>query len=1182
MKLVLDVLLMLLGALLGMAANYATSQTDHVPWPLRLLREWSVPLVVVVLLLLVAGQVWLHFLERPVAIARTWDSAQPPYPGLEAFTGDDAGVFFGRDREIRDLVGRLNPSTAARAHRFVAVIGPSGSGKSSLVRAGLLPALGRRRGRWVIAPPFAPGADPSAGFASSLASVLPGWTVKQVLAELAQGTAGVRRCLDRLRTGAGGRAAPVLLVVDQLEELLTLTGARDREAFLSLIDESLAADPRLWVVATLRSDFLTEFLGTGYAALIHQPTLVGVLGRTELFQVIEKPAGQAGLSFAPGVVARMVDDTGGGDALPLLAYTLQELFLRVGSGGTVTEDDYRRLGSVAGALSEQADRITADVRTADADTPVLATLLKFVTLEHSEPTRRRVHRDDLTPEERTVTDAFVNGRLLTSDNAVLDVSHEALFRQWAPLRQAVGASRDKLRRRTELERWAQDWERSDRQDAYLLSGERLAAAREWADAASDVLTGVPLVAAFLERSVRLDRASMERVADAVALRALESAERDPELAILAALAAIEECAPTSAAQQALHTALGASRRRAVFRGHEQDVNAVAWSPDGTRLATASDDGTVRIWDAQGAAAPVVLTDLHGDRLHAVAWSPDGRRLAGGSRDGTVTVWDAGTRAALGVLTGHDDSIGALAWSPDGDRLATASSDRTVRIWDAETHAAATVLTGHEQPVRDLAWSPGRRQLASASDDGTVRVWSLTPGGPTTELTGHQAGVSAVSWSGDGRRLASVSEDRTALVWNIAEAEEEGGEPQARKLASLTPLNCVTWSPDGRHIAVGDDDRTAHVWDTDSGEESRLIGHTDSVNGIAWHGHRIATVSRDRTVAVWDSTPRGSRTGTLLGHDDSVHNVSWSPDGTRLATASQDGTAVIWDVVRNSAVATLRHEGAVSDLAWSPDGGRLVTASSGAAARIWDVRDGTRLAVLRGHGDELTTVSWSSDGTRIATASRDSTARIWDASNGTELTVLRGDGHWMGGAAWSPDDRHLATSSTDTALCVWDTRRGTAVTTLRGHTDYAWRVAWSPDGRRLATGSRDRTIRLWDPFSGAGLLTMTGHQERVQGVAWSPDGRHLATVSWDRTVRLWNPDEGKELTVVGVHDDQVNGLAWHPDGSHLATVSRDRSVRIWEPATDMDTLLGRARSRVFRRLTDDERRSFLLPATRAGV
>ncbi|MFH8692593.1 AAA family ATPase [Streptomyces anulatus] len=1180
LKLVLDILLMLVGALLGMAANYATNKTDHVPWLLGLLRDWSVPLVVVALALLAAGQVWLHFLERPAAIRRMWNSSQPPYPGLEAFTEDDAGVFFGRDGEIRDLVARLHPSTAARAHRFVAVIGPSGSGKSSLVRAGLLPALCRRRGRWLIVPPCAPGTDPLTSFASSLAAVGPGTTVEEVRTELSHGPAGLRRCLDRLRAARGGRAVPVLLVIDQLEELLTLTGTQERNGFLSLIRESLAADPHLWVVATLRSDFLTAFLETGYAALVHHSALVGVLGRTELFEVIEKPAEQAGLNFAPGLVARMVDDAGGGDALPLLAYTLQELFLRVGSGGTVTEDDYRRLGGVAGALSDQADRIDAELRAADPDTPVLSTLLKFVTMERGEPTRRRVDRSDLTPQERVVTDAFVAGRLLTSDNALLDVAHEALFRQWAPLRQTVASHTEELRHRTEMERSAQDWEHSGRQDAYLLSGERLTAARQWANESAGALTGLPIVAAFLAHSIRQDRVAMEQIADAVARRALESAERDPELAILGALAAIEECAPTSAAQQALHTALNSSRLRAVFRGHEQDINTVAWSPDGARLASASDDGTVRIWDTQGDADPVVLTrhDDDGDRVYAVAWSPDGKRLAAGSRDRTVTIWDAGTRAELGVLTGHTDGVGGVTWSPDGDRLATAGSDRTVRIWDAATYTELDVLTGHERPVWDVAWSPDGHRLASASDDSTVRVWFLTPGECAAQLTGHRAGVSAVAWSPDGHRLASVSEDRTALIWNLAEVGPDTEEQPVRRLESLEKLTCVTWSPDGRRIAVGDDDRTARIWDVETGDESALVGHTDSINGIAWHDQQISTVSRDRTVAVWDATAHGSQNSTLLGHTDSVVNVSWSPDGIRLATASHDGTAVIWDFPQGSMLA-LRHEGDVSDVAWSPDGSRVVTVSRGATAHIWDVRDQTQLAVLRGHGDELTAVSWSPDGTRIATTSRDSTARIWDASDGTELMVLRGSNYWIGGAAWSPDSRHLATSATDRTTCVWDTDQGTVVTTLQGHTDYAWSIAWSPDGQRLATGSRDNTIRLWNPFTGAGLLTMTGHQERVQGIVWSPDGRHLATASWDRTIRLWDPNDGRELSVIGVHDDQANGLAWHPDGSNLATVSRDRTVRVWEPTTGLDALLRRAHSRVFRRLTDDERRNFLLPTPR---
>ncbi|WP_105968794.1 nSTAND1 domain-containing NTPase [Streptomyces geranii] len=1187
-KLIVDVLIMLVGALLGIAANYATSRTDHVPWLLRVLREWSLPLVVTAIVLLVAGQIWLHLLDRPVAISRSWDAAQPPYPGLESFTEADAGVFFGRDREIRDLVGRLHPAVPARAHRFVAVIGPSGSGKSSLLRAGLLPTLRLRRGRWEILPPFTPGTDPLAGLAASLAAAPGiGMSVEQVRAELGEGGSGVRRCVDRVRAAAGrrgsggraapgGRAVPVLLVVDQLEEVFTLSGARERDAFLALLRASLAADPLLWVVAGLRSDFLTDVLEAGHAELVRQPALVGTLGRPELFEVIEKPAECVGLTFRPGAVARMVDDAGGGDALPLLAYTLQELYLRVGAGGTVTAEDYRRSGGVAGALSDQADRISAELRAADADSPVLATLLRFVAMERGEPTRRRVDRAELTDQELVVAEAFVTGRLLVgADGGVLDVAHEALFRQWPPLRQTVEARAEELRHRTELERWARDWDHSGRKDAYLLNGERLRTALQRADGAADLTTGAPLLAEFLECSARLDRASAEQHADAVAARVTEIAAGDPELALLGAVAALEEWAPTSAAQQALHTALNVSHLRAVFRGHEQDINAVAWSPDGTRLATASDDGTIRIWHGDERPPPrtgptVLAPDGTNSRVQTVTWSPDGNHLASGARDGTVTVWDAATGTALGTLTGHGDAVQAVAWSPDGRRVATASSDHTVRIWDPTALVELTLLTGHERQVRDLAWSPDGERVASASDDGTVRVWSVEAGGAAGQRAAHQAAVSGVAWSPDGTLLASVSEDRTVVVWSAIDLT------QLQLLRCRDKLSCVTWSPDGRYLAVGDEVRTVRIWEPDTGAERTLSGHTDSVNAIAWHGSRIATVSRDRTVAVWDATARGGQRATLRGHTASVTGVSWSPDGTRVATASQDGTATIWDLAAGAAEAELGHAGEVSGVAWSPDGARLATVSLGGVATLWNASDRTQLSVLRGHDDEITAISWSPDGTRIATTSRDRTARVWAASDGGELKVLRGGGHWLGGATWSPDGRRLATSWTDRAVCVWDPERGTRVTTLEGHTDYAWSIAWSPDGTRLATGSRDNTVRVWDSVTGAALRVMTGHRERVQGVAWSPDGRHLATASWDRTVRLWNPVDGRESKVVGVHDDEVNALAWHPDGSRLITVSRDRTARIWDPTADLETLLALARSRVFRRLTEDERRSFLLP------
>jgi WD40 repeat protein len=1131
LKPVLDVLLVLVGALLGIATNYATGETDHVPFALRLLREWSVPLVGLGLASLVAGHIWLNLLDRPVPPPRVWDSEQPPYPGLEAFTEQDAAVFFGRDREITELVERLHPAVPARAHRFVTVVGPSGSGKSSLVRAGLLPALARRRGRWATGPVLQPGTDPVAGLVRGLAA------------------------LDAAR--------PALLVVDQLEELLTLSGPDERAAFLAAVRDALAADPRLWIVATLRSDFLTDLLDCGFADLVRQPSVVGVLGRDQLREVIARPAEQAGLAFAPGVVPRMVDDCGGGDALPLLAYTLQELYLRAGgSGGTVTDEAYRALGGVAGALSERADRIAAEL----TDAPVIPTLLKFVTVDRDAPTRRRVPRADLSPAEQEVADAFVAGRLLTGDGGVLDVAHEALFRQWPPLRQAVEARAEDLRRRTELERWAQDWAYADRADAYLLTGERLDMARQWL--AED--GSVPLVVEFVRRSGRKDRATLARTADAVAVRVLESVSREPELAVLAALTAVTECGATPGAVQALHTALGASRLRAVHHGLGRGKSKVAWSPDGERLAASSDDGTVRVW-CEDDPEPVVLSGS-GDWMRGVAWSPDGRRLAAGSAHSTLRVWSTTTWAELAVLHhDHEGGVANVAWSPDGSRLASVGGDRVLRIWDGGTYAELAVVPGHERMVRGLDWSPDGRRIATSGEDTTVRVWDAGTGEALQVLTGHQDRVEAVAWSPDGTLLASGSDDRTVRLWDTRTWAAE------RRLTSMDGFSCLVWSPDGRRLAAGDRDRTARVWSIGPGPRMVwLTGHADSVHGIDWSpdGRLLATASRDRTVAVWDVD---ALPNSLTGHTDSVWHAAWSPDGTRIASASQDGSVRVWDADHGRCLWLKELDGEVADLAWAPDGRRLVAAMRDGTAVVLGAGAADRLMTIAGHTEEISNIAWSPDGTRIATAARDSTTRVWDAATGEALHVLHGHGDWIGGVAWSPDSRHLATCSTDRTAIVWDATTGAAVTTLRGHTDYAWKVCWSPDGTRIVTGSRDRTLRLWDPFAGTQLAVLTGHEDRVQGVAWSPDGRLIASVSRDRTVRLWDQEAATQTAVLGIHDDWVNGLSWHPDSSRVVTASRDRTLRVWDVTDgDVDALLRRARSRVFRELTADERRAYLLP------
>jgi hypothetical protein len=632
-----------------------------------------VPLAVGTLVLITGGQIWLYVLERPPTPKRAWDSSRPPYPGLEAFIEQDAGVFFGREPQIVDLLDRLHPTLPDQAHRFVTVIGPSGAGKSSLVQAGLIPRLARQRSRWIIPPPLVPGTQPIHNLARSLTAVLPNTQVDTLVAELAMGPAALVRYAEQLRAASGARS--VLLVIDQTEELLTRTGEQERAAFLALLRAALQQDPRLWVVATLRSEFLTGLLTTGFADLFQNPLVVGSLDRAALFEVIEEPAAQAGLTFAPGVVNRLVNDTGGGDALPLLAYTLQALYLRVGPGGTITAEDYRQLGGVAGALSRQADRVAAELQAGDTGASMLPTLLKFVTVDETQPTRRRVRRSTLNDEERRVVDAFITARLLTSDatddDTVIEVAHEALFRQWPLLRQAIEARADDLRQRAELERWAQDWVRSGHRGLLPASrraaGNRPAVGRCPAWSRGRAAAGLRVPSPLEPLRLRHLGATIRGGGTASAGKREPRPRRHP-----ARTGAIEECAPTGWLIK--HSCPRWQRvvYAASYAATSTGSGGVAWSPDGRRIATASSDRTVRVWDVEDRAEVAVLSG-HEDWVWAVAWSPDGRRIATASFDRTIRVWDVEDRAEVAVLRGHTNWVRGVAWSPDGRRVATAST-----------------------------------------------------------------------------------------------------------------------------------------------------------------------------------------------------------------------------------------------------------------------------------------------------------------------------------------------------------------------------------------------------------------------------------------------------------------------------------------------------------------------------
>ena len=558
--------------------------------------------------------------------------------------------------------------------------------------------------------------------------------------------------------------------------------------------------------------------------------------------------------------------------------------------------------------------------------------------------------------------------------------------------------------------------------------------------------------------------------------------------------------------------------------HDAAVNDVAWSPDGTRLATASHDATVRVWDAVSRDHLTTLTG-HTRTVESVGWSPDGTRLATASHDATVRVWDAVSGDHLTTLTGHTDSVWSVGWSPDGTRLATASHDATVRVWDAVSGDHLTTLTGHTDSVWSVGWSPDGTRLATASYDETVRVWDAVSGDHLTTLTGHTDSVGSVGWSPDGTRLATASYDETVRVWDAVSGDH---------LTTLTGhthwVGSVGWSPDGTRLATASRDETVRVWDAVSGDHlTTLTGHTHWVGSVGWSpdGTRLATASTDRTVRVWDPVSRDHLTTLTNGRFCRWGGHPMAPASPPPATTGRCGSGT-------RSAGTTSPPSPATPARFSRWGGHPMAPASPPPAPTGRCGYGTQSAETTSPPSPATPARFSrSRGHPMAPASPPPapTGRCGYGTQSAETTSPPSPatparfGRW-GGHPMAPASPPPATTTT---VRVWDPVSGDHLTTLTGHTRPVQSVGWSPDGTRLATASRDETVRVWDAVSGDHLTTLTGHTHWVRSVGWSPDGTRLATASDDNTVRVWDVREGGSQApdVVLSVGEPVSSVSWGP-------------------------------------------------------
>jgi WD40 repeat protein/serine/threonine protein kinase len=1117
-------------------------------------------------------------------------NVENPYKGLQAFEDIDAEAFFGREDLTQRLIERL--SEPHEAKRFLTVIGPSGSGKSSLIKAGLVPALraGAVAGseNWFVVE-IVPGSHPIEELELGLLGISA--SPQAGLADQLQRDS--RGLLRATRLTLPTKDSELLLIVDQFEEIFTLLKDPDQaKHFMDLI-ETAVLDPRsrVRVILTLRADFYDRpLLYSGFSRLVQGRTEVVIpMNTEEISQAIERPARQLGAIWEDGLVGLIMAEVSEYPGiLPMMQYALTELFEHR-EGGLLSHEAYREIGGVLGALGRRAEEIFSEQED-PGRTAAKQIFLRLVALgEGTEDTRRRVLRSELetlsfhnpfaAPLQKkgllnSIIDSFGEARLLTFDRdpvsrgPTVEVAHEALLREWPRLRDWLEDSRDDLRTQRNLRNAAREWIAGAQDASFLLHGYRLEQLEAWTQTSHLALSADELSfmkACVAERDVQREQEEIRRVQEEALkqrsrnfLRALVGVFaaaavvsiiltsfffRERNLAVQNEGLAADNAATATVAQgQALldaATAVAAQEQLQILVRAEAEARLIA--ERATNLSISRELVT---------AAQVELLQATDPSRSLALLLASQAVLATWTRDGYVTPEAENIlRAAIDQapillkrLEGHSDEVTIAKWSPDGAQIATASADSTVRIWNGDTGEQILLFQGHISRVTAVGWSRDGAQLLSAEQNGTVIIWNLSTGTQLRQIQNPTTALTHASWSPEADRIAISDNSGGIHIWDAI-----SGELLVFIEGHTSAVNFVSWNPDGSQLATASSDTTVRIWEVASGAQiSRLEAKAGLVSSVAWSqdGQRLLTTHRTNLARLWD-IPSGEAIFDFI-HQGNVQDAVWSPDENQIGTITLQGTIQIWDSQSGALIRQMQaKEQVLWSVDWHPTGSQILTADGDGMARIWESRTLASLAQLE-HDSQVLTVAWSSSGDWILTAGSNSlSASIWEAQTGRELTEFVGHDGPVQAAVWSPDGEQVATASQDGTAIVWDVRTGLKLLRLSGHRGAINDVAWSPDGHFIATAGQDRTIRIWDARSGSEHIVLEGHSGAVVSVDWHPFSSLVLSTGQDSSARVWNSENGEEILQLLGHSDRVNDGAWSPTGDMIVTAGSDQVARIWD-------------------------------------
>ncbi len=1121
-----------------------------------------------------------------------------PYLGLNKFELEDKDKFFGREQLVDSLYKYLNKNN------LLLLLGASGSGKSSLVRAGLIPKFLEKK---FVNLTFVPDEDP---FESLYGCLIPKYGIAKANIAREGKADTLVKVVKTLQ-----QDSQWLIFIDQFEELFTRSHKEKGEKFIDSIAQLIATkNISVQTVLAMRSDFLDEFSPYPNLGNIHDhySRMVSDMKESELRLAIAEPAARNGVTFEKGLVEQIISDFyQQAGSLPLLQYTLDLLWREdkpSENNRVLNVATYQAIGGVSGALQQQANYIYNQKLNKDEKKAAEKIFIELIDLKAKEPVIKRVEQSQFrnSPVRESALNKLIESRLLVSgrkESTTVEVAHEKLLRCWGFIKNLIQEHEEIIILRSRLIDDASEWnkvqkENKEKAKDELWSGSKLERVLELIDE-QDFGSLDEKSEQFIQASVVLrDRQIKEKLAAAQKLaeesaarlkaeersrieaekRAREQKEANKKLqeankklrvwslvatfglmtaifGIAAGVFAVNSFVKSQEAQLKVRAAaLKAKLLRSNEIGHLlESIKLVSdnqkfnqrwwWWKSSTQLVP--DVQSILYQAVEESRERYVFRD-HESEVNSVAFSLDGQYIVSGSRDKTVKLWDLKERVLLHTFNGHESEVNSVAFSPDGKYLVSGSNDKTLKLWDVKNRVLLHTFDGHQDWVNSVAFSPDGKYLVSGSSDNTVKLWDVKNQVLLHAFDGYQDWVNSVAFSPDGKYLVSGSDDKTVKLWDI--------ENQAL-LHSFTShekaVNSVSFSPDGKYLVSGSDDKTVKLWDI---ENQALLhsftGHEKAVNSVSFSpdGKYLVSSDNNKTVKLWEVEEQ-VLLHTFNGHKRVVNSVSFSPDGQYIVSGSDDKTVKLWDVQNQVLLHACKdHKGRVNSVAISPDGQYIVSGSRDKTVKLWQLENQVLRHTFNDHKSQVNSVAFSPDGQYIVSGSRDKTVKLWDVKNRVLFHTFDGHKSEVNSVAFSPDGQYIVSGSSDKTVKLWDVQNRVLLHTFNGHEEAIISVDFSSDGQYIVSGSYDKTVKLWDRLNKTLVYTFNGHESEVNSVAFSPDGQYIVSGSENNTVKLWDVEKQVLLyTLVSqsnANEEAINSVSFSPDGQYIVTGSRDKTVQLW--------------------------------------